>query len=147
MENFVYVWLWEVVVIGNVKVVCEVINEGVFVNYMDVNGWILFYLVVSRGKECVLRVLLEKGGDVFVRDFVGGFIVFYYVVMYGCIRIVKLLLDFKGLDKEKFVDVRSEDGWIFLYVVVYYGRDLFVELFFELKGYVDVLSDKGIIVF
>lgn len=114
---------------------------------MDGNGWMFFYLVVSRGKECVLRVFFEKGGDVFVWDFVGGFIVFYYVVMYGWIRIVKLLLDFKGLDKEKFVDVRSEDGWMLLYVVVYYGRDLFVEFFLELKGFVDVLSDKGMIVF
>lgn len=102
---------------------------------MDGNGWMFFYLVVSRGKECVLRVFFEKGGDVFVWDFVGGFIVFYYVVMYGWIRIVKLLLDFKGLDKEKFVDVRSEDGWMLLYVVVYYGRDLFVEFFFRIKRF------------
>lgn len=143
MENPVYARLREAVATGNVKVVRERINEGASTNHMDANGWTLLHLAASRGKERVLRVLLEKGGDAFARDFVGGFTALHYAAMHGRTRIAKLLLDFKGLDKEKLVDARSEDGWTPLHVAAHYGRDSFVQLLLESKGYVDALSDKG----
>lgn len=143
MENPAYARLREAVATGNVKVVREVINEGASANHMDANGWTLLHLAASRGKERALRVLLEKGGDAFARDFVGGFTALHYAAMHGRTRIAKLLLDFKGLDKEKLVDARSEDGWTPLHVAAHYGRDSFVELLLESKGYVDALSDKG----
>lgn len=143
MENPVYARLREAVATGNVKVVRERINEGASTNHMDANGWTLLHLAASRGKERVLRVLLEKGGDAFARDFVGGFTALHYAAMHGRTRIAKLLLDFKGLDKEKLVDARSKDGWTPLHVAAHYGRDSFVQLLLESKGYVDALSDKG----
>ncbi|XP_074631743.1 ankyrin repeat and SOCS box protein 7-like [Acropora palmata] len=143
MENPVNARLREAVATGNVKVVRERINEGASTNHMDANGWTLLHLAASRGKERVLRVLLEKGGDAFARDFVGGFTALHYAAMHGRTRIAKLLLDFKGLDKEKLVDARSEDGWTPLHVAAHYGRDSFVQLLLESKGYVDALSDKG----
>lgn len=143
MENPVYARLREAVATGNVKVVRERINEGASTNHMDTNGWTLLHLAASRGKERVLRVLLEKGGDAFARDYVGGFTALHYAAMHGRTRIAKLLLDFKGLDKEKLVDARSEDGWTPLHVAAHYGRDSFVQLLLESKGYVDALSDKG----
>lgn len=143
MENPVYARLREAVATGNVKVVRERINEGASTNHMDANGWTLLHLAASRGKERVLRVLLEKGGDAFARDFVGGFTALHYAAMHGRTRIAKLLLDFKGLDKGKLVDARSEDGWTPLHVAAHYGRDSFVQLLLESKGYVDALSDKG----
>lgn len=128
---------------GNVKLVRDLIKDGCSANQMDGNGWTLLHLAASRGKERALRVLLEKGGDAFARDFVGGFTALHYAAMHGRTRIAKLLLDFKGLDKEKLVDARSEDGWTPLHVAAHYGRDSFVELLLESKGFVDALSDKG----
>jgi len=143
MENPMSARLREAVASGNVKLVRDLIKDGASANQMDANGWTLLHLAASRGKERALRVLLEKGGDAFARDFVGGFTALHYAAMHGRTRIAKLLLDFKGLDKEKLVDARSEDGWTPLHVAAHYGRDSFVELLLESKGYVDALSDKG----
>ena len=143
MENPRTAQLREAVASGNIKLVRDLIKQGASANQMDANGWTLLHLAASRGKERALRVLLEKGGDAFARDFVGGFTALHYAAMHGRTRIARLLLDFKGLDKEKLVDARSEDGWTPLHVAAHYGRDSFVQLLLESNGYVDALSDKG----
>lgn len=135
--------LRDAVATGNVKLVRELIREGAMANQMDANGWTLLHLAASRGKERVLRVLLEKGGDAFARDYVGGFSALHYAAMHGRTRIARLLLDYRWLDRTKLVDGRSEDGWTPLHVAAHYGRDSFVKLLLESGAHVDSLSDKG----
>ena len=128
---------------GDVRLVRELTNQGVLANQMDANGWTLLHLAACKGKEKILRVLLEKGGDAFASDYVGGFTALHYAAMHGRTRIARLLLDFRGIDRSILVDARSEDGWTPLHVASHYGRDSFVELLIGSLAEVDALSDKG----
>ena len=137
------VQLRDAVASGNVKLARDLIREVGMVNQIDNNGWTLLHLAASRGKERVLNLLLEKGGDALARDHVGGFTALHYAAMHGRTRIARLLLDCKGFDCTMLVGARSEDGWTPLHVAAHYGRDSFAKILLEAGALVDALSDKG----
>ena len=50
------------VALGNVDGVQKYLDLGLSPNETDCNGWTLLHLASSRGRERVLRILLQQGG-------------------------------------------------------------------------------------
>ncbi|XP_070541888.1 ankyrin repeat and SOCS box protein 7-like [Ptychodera flava] len=128
---------------GDVATVKECLTHGSTPNEADLNGWTLLHLAASRGRERVLRVLLDSGGRTELRDGIGGFTALHYAAMHGRTRIARLLLDFDRNSKHNVVDIQSGDGWTPLHVAAHYGRDSFADLLLQHQASVDSKSDKG----
>ncbi|XP_077989188.1 ankyrin repeat and SOCS box protein 7-like [Glandiceps talaboti] len=127
---------------GDVRCVRQCLNNGSTPNEADLNGWTLLHLAASRGREKVLRVLLENGGRTELQDSIGGFTALHYAAMHGRTRIARLLLDFDCV-KHSVVNIQSSDGWTPLHVAAHYGRDSFANLLLQHQAFVDSKSDKG----
>ncbi|XP_002732766.1 ankyrin repeat and SOCS box protein 7-like [Saccoglossus kowalevskii] len=127
---------------GDIFAVRRCLVEGTTPNDQDLNGWTLLHLASSRGREKVLRVLLENGGRTELRDSIGGFTALHYAAMHGRTRIARLLLDFDQ-QINSAVNICSSDGWTPLHVAAHYGRDSFADLLLQHQARVDSLSDKG----
>lgn len=76
-------WLMKVVERGDVeKVFFIFVKKGVYFGKLDVEGRLVFYVVVFKGNLECLNVIFMYGIDVVIRDSVGRN-VFYLVVKYG----------------------------------------------------------------
>ncbi|XP_795910.1 ankyrin repeat and SOCS box protein 7 [Strongylocentrotus purpuratus] len=133
----------QAVAVGNVKRVKELLLIGLSPNEADCNGWTLLHLASSRGRERVLRELLEHQGSPCARDGIGGFTCLHYAAMHGRTRLAQLLLEYDKDNKYDLVNSPSSDGWTPLHVAAHYGRESFVRMLLQQGARVDALSTKG----
>ncbi|XP_038078283.1 ankyrin repeat and SOCS box protein 7-like [Patiria miniata] len=131
------------VALGDVAKVRQALEAGISPNDVDNNGWTLLHLAASRGRDRVLRLLLEEGGKPEIRDIIGGFTCLHYAAMHGRTRLARLLLEYDKSKRCELVDIPSRDGWTPLHVAAHYGRDSFVRLLVMYSATVDPLSVKG----
>ncbi|XP_072167442.1 ankyrin repeat and SOCS box protein 7-like [Diadema setosum] len=133
----------QAVAVGNVKRVKELLSIGLSPNEADCNGWTLLHLASSRGRERVLRALLEHEGCPSAKDGIGGFTCLHYAAMHGRTRLAQLLLEYDMDDKYDLVNSPSSDGWTPLHVAAHYGRESFVRMLLQHGARVEALSTKG----
>ncbi|XP_072038539.1 ankyrin repeat and SOCS box protein 7-like [Amphiura filiformis] len=129
------------VAVGNVDSVQKYLDLGISPNETDCNGWTLLHLASSRGRERVLRILLQQGGRLDVRDYIGGFTCLHYAAMHGRTRLARLLLEYDT--KCELVNIPSNDGWMAMHVAAHYGRESFIRLLLQYQGNIDPLSTKN----
>ncbi|XP_071794973.1 ankyrin repeat and SOCS box protein 7-like [Asterias amurensis] len=135
--------LRKAVALGDLAKVRQALASGISPNDVDCNGWTLLHLAASRGRDRVLRILLEEGGKPDIKDLIGGFTCLHYAAMHGRTRLARLLLEYDKSNRSELVDTPSRDGWTPLHVAAHYGRDSFVRLLVQYNALVDPLSIKG----
>jgi len=90
-----------------------------------------------KGREAVVKLLLEAEADVNVKEVGDGRMALYIAAHNGHEAVVKLLLE-----AEADINVKDNGGWIALYIATEVGHEVVVKLLLEAEADVNVKEIK-----
>jgi len=116
----------------------NLLNEGLDVNGMNEQGWSALMIAASKGRMDILRLLIENGAALDLKNHQGGQTALIFAAHWGHVEVVRYLIA-KGAN----LNMQMDDGWTALIDSISRGNLEVAKILIDSGANINVKSNTG----